>query len=42
VTPLHGFAATGDVENARAFIAHDANIEASDEEFCTTPLGHAA
>lgn len=42
VTPLHGFAANGDIENARAFIAHGANIEAIDEEFCTTPLGHAA
>ena len=42
VTPLHRFARDGDVESAAIFLDHGANLEARDEEFCTTPLGYAA
>ena len=42
VTPLHRFARQGHVEKAAIFIDHGANLEARDEEFCTTPLGYAA
>ena len=42
VTPLHGFAGKGDVENATIFIDHGAHLNARDEDLCSTPLGYAA
>jgi ankyrin repeat protein len=42
VTPLHRFAAKGDVETAAYFIDRGANLHARDEEICSTPLGWAA
>jgi ankyrin repeat protein len=42
ITPLHRFAERGDVENAAIFIDHGADLNARDEEFCSTPLGYAA
>lgn len=42
VTPLHHCAESGDVENAAIFIDHGADLQARDEEFCSTPLGWAA
>src|SRR5262249_25544093 len=42
ITPLHYFAESGDVENAAVFIEHGADLNARDEEFCSTPLGWAA
>jgi ankyrin repeat protein len=42
ITPLHQFARKGDVENAKQFIAHGANLHARDEDICSTPLAWAA
>jgi ankyrin repeat protein len=42
ITPLHYFAESGDLENAAVFIDHGADLDARDEEFCSTPLGWAA
>jgi len=42
VTQLHHFAQRGDIENAAIFISHGADVNAIDEELCTTPLGWAA
>src|SRR5262249_3733705 len=42
ITPLHCFAESGDLENAAVFIDHGADLNARDEEFCSTPLGWAA
>jgi ankyrin repeat protein len=42
ITPLHQFAESGDVENAAVFLDHGAELNARDEEFCSTPLGWAA
>ncbi len=42
IMPLHHFAESGDVENAGVFIEHGADLNARDEEFCSTPLGWAA
>ena len=42
VTPLHHFARTGDVERAAIFIEHGADLDARDEDICSTPLGWAA
>jgi ankyrin repeat protein len=42
VTPLHRFASRGDLENAKLFIDHGADLNARDEEICSTPLGWAA
>jgi uncharacterized protein len=42
IAPLHYFAESGDVENAAIFIDHGADLNARDEEFCSTPLGWAA
>jgi ankyrin repeat protein len=42
ITPLHRFAERGDVENATAFLEHGADLNARDEQFCSTPLGWAA
>lgn len=40
-TLLHDMAHTGDVEKARLLIDHAADINAVDEEYCSTPLGYA-
>jgi RNA polymerase sigma factor (sigma-70 family) len=42
ITPLHYFAESGDLQNAAIFIEHGADLNARDEEFCSTPLGWAA
>jgi ankyrin repeat protein len=42
VTPLHRFAAAGDMENAALFLAHGADLEARDEDIRSTPLAWAA
>jgi ankyrin repeat protein len=42
ITPLHHFARKGDVEKASIFIAHGADLDARDEDICSTPLGWAA
>jgi ankyrin repeat protein len=42
VTPLHHFARKGDLENAAIFIEHGADLDARDEDICSTPLGWAA
>ena len=41
-TPLHHFAAHGDVEMATIFIDHGADLHARDEDLQSTPLGWAA
>jgi len=42
ITPLHRFAEQGNIEKARIFIDHGADLEARDEELRSTPLGYAA
>jgi ankyrin repeat protein len=42
VTPLHLFARQGEIDHAAMFLDRGANLDARDEEFCTTPLGYAA
>lgn len=42
ITALHQFARTGQVEKAQVFIEHGANLNARDEDICSTPLGWAA
>jgi ankyrin repeat protein len=42
ITPLHHFARKGDVEKASIFIEHGADLQARDEDICSTPLGWAA
>jgi ankyrin repeat protein len=42
ITPLHYFAESGDLENASVFIEHGADLNAREEEHCSTPLGWAA
>lgn len=42
ITPLHRFAERGDIHNATLFLEHGADIDAIDEQHCTTPLGWAA
>ncbi|SEI39079.1 Ankyrin repeat [Dyadobacter sp. SG02] len=42
ITPLHRFAERGDIHNAEIFLEHGADIDAIDEQHCTTPLGWAA
>jgi len=42
ITPLHHFARTGDVEKASIFIENGADLDARDEDICSTPLGWAA
>jgi ankyrin repeat protein len=41
-TPLHQLARKGDVDNARWFVEHGADLHARDEDICSTPLGWAA
>lgn len=40
--PLHEYAGNGDIESAKLFIEHGADLHARDDENRTTPLGHAA
>jgi ankyrin repeat protein len=42
ITPLHQFARKGDVEKAAIFIDHGADLNARDDDICSTPLGWAA
>jgi ankyrin repeat protein len=42
ITPLHRFAQKGDLDNAIIFIDHGANLNARDDDICSTPLGWAA
>jgi ankyrin repeat protein/GNAT superfamily N-acetyltransferase len=42
VTLLHDMAQDGDLEKARLLLDHGADINAVDEEYCSTPLGLAA
>jgi ankyrin repeat protein len=42
VTPLHQFARKGDVDTAALFIDRGADLDARDEDICSTPLGWAA
>ncbi|AXY73296.1 ankyrin repeat domain-containing protein [Paraflavitalea soli] len=42
ITPLHVYAKRNDIENATIFLEHGADINAVDDEFYSTPLGHAA
>lgn len=42
ITPLHRFAERGDIRNAALFLEHGADMNAIDEQHCTTPLGWAA
>lgn len=42
ITPLHQFARKGDVEKATIFLDHGADLNARDEDICSTPLGWAA
>ncbi len=41
-TPLHHFAGDGDIESATLFLDHGADINARDEEHCSTALAFAA
>src|ERR1051325_5546976 len=40
-TPLHHFAAHGDIEKAAIYLDHGADLEAQDGEQCSTPLASA-
>lgn len=42
ITPLHHFARGGNVEKATLFLDHGADLDARDEDICSTPLGWAA
>ena len=42
VTLLHDMAQAGDLEKVRLLVDHGADINAVDEEYCSTPLGFAA
>jgi ankyrin repeat protein len=42
ITPLHRFAHAGEVEKATIFLDHGADLQARDEDLCSTPLGWAA
>jgi ankyrin repeat protein len=42
ITPLHQFARTGNVERAAIFVDRGADLNARDEDICSTPLGWAA
>jgi ankyrin repeat protein len=39
VTPLHQLARHGDAETAAQFLQHGADLDARDEDICSTPLG---
>lgn len=42
ITPLHQFARSGNIEKAALFLDHGADLQARDEDICSTPLGWAA
>lgn len=42
ITPLHHLARKGDLEKATIFLDHGADLDARDEDICSTPLGWAA
>ena len=42
ITPLHHFAANGDIDRATLFLDHGADIEARDDESKSRPLAWAA
>jgi ankyrin repeat protein len=42
MTPLHHFAGSGELGNARIFLDHGASLDARDEDLRSTPLGWAA
>ena len=42
ITPLHEFARKGDIPSATMFLERGADINARDEDICSTPLGWAA
>lgn len=42
ITPLHEFARQGDLDKAAQFLDHGADVNARDEDLCSTPLGWAA
>lgn len=42
VTPLHVYARRDNIEDVAIFLEHGADINAVEEEFYSTPLGHAA
>jgi ankyrin repeat protein len=42
ITPLHRFSQKGDVANAAHFIDRGADLQARDDDLCSTPLGWAA
>jgi ankyrin repeat protein len=42
ITPLHHLARKGNVETARIFLDHGADLHARDEDICSTPLAWAA
>jgi ankyrin repeat protein len=42
ITPLHEFARRGDIDRARLFLDHGADLHARDEDICSTPLGWSA
>lgn len=42
ITPLHHLARNGDLEKAALFLDHGADVNARDEDICSTPLGWAA
>jgi ankyrin repeat protein len=42
ITPLHHFAERGDIDKARLFLDHGADLHARDEDLRSTPLGWAA
>jgi ankyrin repeat protein len=42
ITPLHHFARSGDLDKATLFLNHGADLNARDEDICSTPLGWAA
>jgi ankyrin repeat protein len=42
VTPLHQLARNGDADTAEQFLQHAADLDARDEDICSTPLGWAA
>lgn len=42
ITPLHQFARKGNLELAATFLAHGADLNARDDDLCSTPLAWAA
>lgn len=42
ITPLHQFARKGDLEKAKLFLKHGADVNARDEDIASTPLAWAA